>query len=106
MKLKTSEIISPMPLKKVFSLDDAIIWETRNAKNAKNRKIGLELLNASFKSLNSTFVETKYKDNPVIVIFNRSLVMFQIFFLSIKNSSNLVSFSVCSFKVGAHINFC
>lgn len=96
---------SPMPLKNVFKRDEATICEKTKAINANTRKIGFELLNASFKSLNSTFLETKYSDNPVIEIFNRSLTMFQIFFLSIKYSSYLVSFSICALKISAHINF-
>ncbi len=98
-------MFNPIPLKKVFSRDAEMICEITNATKAKNRKRGFDSLNASFRSFTSTFLDTRYRDNPVIDIFNRSLTSFQLFVLSIKDSSNLVSFSVSSFKVGTYVNF-
>ena len=77
-----------------------------NASNAKKRKSEFDLLNASFRSFTSTFRDTRYKDKPVIEIFKRSLTMFQLFVLSIKDSSDLVSFTVSPFEIGAHVYFC
>ena len=95
-----------MPLKNVFKRDEEISWEMTNAMKAKNKNMGLDFSKASLRSLNSTFLDTRYKESPVIEIFNRVLRTFQIFFFSIENSSYLVCFSVGAFKIGAHINFC
>jgi len=99
-------MFNPIPLKKVFSREEEITWEITNAMKARNKNKGLDFSKASLRSLNSTFLDTRYKERPVIEIFNRVLTMFQIFFFSIKNTSNLVCFSVCAFKIGTHVNFC
>lgn len=94
-----------MPLKKLFKREEAIACDKIKNRIAIIKNRGFDLLNASRTSLISTFVNTRYKESPVMAILRKILVMLQSFFLSIKNASNLVSFPVCAFKIGTYIYF-
>lgn len=95
-----------MPLKNEFKREEVIIVETKKQRNAASKKTGLADEIASFRSLRFTFVKTRYKDKPLIPNFRMSLTMLHSLFFSIKYSSNLIRFSVCTLKIGTNIYFC
>ena len=94
-----------MPLKKVRNRDADIICESTKKRKAINKYTGLEVLKASRKSFGFTFLNTRYNDKPVTPTLSNSLIMLQIFCLSIKNSSNLIRFAVSPLKIRTHIDF-
>lgn len=94
-----------MPLKKEFRREDVMIVEITKHRNAANRYAGLAFATAVCNAPRSTFVNTRYRDKLLIPNFKMSLVMLQSLFFSIKNPSNLVSFPVSSFEIGAYVNF-
>ena len=78
------EICNPIPLKKEFNLDEVIIVEIKKQIRANNKYIGSAVEMVFFSSERSSLVKTRYRDKPLIPIFNMSLMMLQSLFLSIK----------------------
>src|SRR6476661_8004708 len=93
-----------MPLKKVFNLEEETTCEVIKKNRPTTMYIGFVREIASFRSLGSTFLNTRYKESAVTAIFNRSLRTLQSFFLSIKNASYLIGFTIRPFKICAYVD--